>query len=538
VQGINVTTETPLVSVVIPCLNRVQFLAPTIESVIGQQYPAIECIVVDGGSTDGSCEILQQYQTKIKFVSERDYGHADAINKGFGMSHGEILAWLNADDVWAVPNAVNTAVAYLNEHPNIDLVYGDCGSIDAEGRLIGLSYLRDWDLGYAVEQCDHCIPQPAAFIRRRILEKVGWLDASFISKKDHDLWLRIGLAGEIEHIPELLAHARACPGYMSDRGDVTAEACVNLTRKFFTLPNVPSHIVAKRRQALGNAYLRGMDYAWQDGRYWRVTLAYALQAFVMNPAAIRSVFGRFVRYAQPTRVAHLASFPQKLVRFVRRRLKGGSRQALNLEGDRDIEWSWVAAQIPSGPGEALDFGSGGSHLGLIAAQRGFTVTSIDLEAIPRPYIHPHLSFISGDLLKFPLPPDRFDLVLNCSTVEHVGLVGRYGVTESAPEGDLEAMSRLKELMKPGGMMLMTIPVGQDAVFAPLCRVYGEERLPLLLEGYRLELETYWVKNNQNQWMQSDRQTALRFNASAGSWDPLENVYALGCFLLRKPTRES
>jgi hypothetical protein len=100
------------------------------------------------------------------------------------------------------------------------------------------------------------------------------------------------------------------------------------------------------------------------------------------------------------------------------------------------------------------------------------------------------------------------------------------------------MSRLKELMKPGGMMLMTIPVGQDAVFAPLCRVYGEERLPLLLEGYRLELETYWVKNNQNQWMQSDRQTALRFNASAGSWDPLENVYALGCFLLRKPTRES
>src|SRR5713226_6815131 len=531
-------TATPLVSVVIPCLNRAHFIVPTIESVVRQEYPHIECIVVDGGSTDGSHEIIRQYESRIKFVSEPDNGHADAINKGFRMSGGQILAWLNADDVWVAPNAVSTAVEYLNKHPEVDVIYGDCGAIDVDGRLVGLSYLHEWDLAYAVEHCDHCIPQPAAFMRRRILVKVGWLDDSFISKKDHELWLRVGLAGEIQHIPNLLAHARACPGYMSDRGDITAEACVKLTKKFFTLPNVPDHLTAKRRRALGNSYLRGMDYAWHDGRYWRVILKYGLRASILNPAEVLSVLRRLVGYVKTTKVAYLLRSPRHLARSIRRYLKGGSKHVVNLEGDRDIEWSWVAAHIPSGAGEALDFGSGGSHLGLIAAQRGFHVTSVDLETIPRPYVHPNLSFMDGDLLKLPLPPRRFDLVLNCSTVEHVGLVGRYGVTESAPAGDLHAMARLRELMKPGGVMLLTIPVGQDALFAPLCRVYGEQRLPLLLEGYAVEKESYWVKDNKNQWVLSNRDVALSFKASAGSWDPLENVYALGCFVLSKPASEA
>jgi glycosyltransferase involved in cell wall biosynthesis len=531
-------TATPLVSVVIPCLNRAHFLAPTIESVVQQKYPNIECIVIDGGSTDGSHEILQQYESRIKFLSERDNGHADAINKGFRMSSGEILAWLNADDVWAAPNAVNVAVDYFNQHPEVDVVYGDCGAIDGEGRFTGLSYLREWNLAYAVEHCDHCIPQPAAFMRRKILEKVGWLDVSFISKKDHELWLRIGLAGQIQHIPYLLAHARACPGYMSERGDVTAEACVKLTKKFFTLPDVPNNLRSMQRRALGNAYLRGMDYAWQDGRYWRVILPYALRAASLNPPEIGSVLRRLFTYAKTTRVAHLLRSPRHLIRGVKQYLRSGSQQSLNLEGDRDIEWSWVAAHIPSGPGEALDFGSGGSHLGLIAAQRGFHVTSVDLQSIPRPYTHPHLSFISGDLVKLPLCSRRYDLVINCSTVEHVGLAGRYGVTESAPDGDLHAMGRLRELMKSGGAMLLTIPLGQDALFAPLCRVYGEQRLPQLLEGYMLESESYWVKDDKNQWILSTRSAALSFKASAGSWDPLDNVYALGCFVLRKPPSEA
>ncbi len=205
----------------------------------------------------------------------------------------------------------------------------------------------------------------------------------------------------------------------------------------------------------------------------------------------------------------------------------------NLTGDRDIENAGIASQMPPGPGEALDFGPGGSFLGLIAVQRGFSVTAVDLEPVQWHYIHPGLQFIHGDILKLSLPTKHFDLVINCSTVEHVGLAGRYGVTESSPDGDLEAMARLKELMKSGALMLLTLPIGQDAVFYPVHRVYGTERLPRLLEGYEVEKETFWVKDNQNRWVLAEKEAALSFKASAGSWNPLRNIYALGCFVLRR-----
>jgi SAM-dependent methyltransferase len=212
---------------------------------------------------------------------------------------------------------------------------------------------------------------------------------------------------------------------------------------------------------------------------------------------------------------------------------GDERVIPNLLGERDIEWSWMASQMPSGPGEALDFGPGGSYLALIAARRGFNVTAVDLEPVPWPYLHSGLHFLHGDILKLPLPTENFDLIINCSTVEHVGLVGRYDVTESRPDGDLEAMARLRELMKPGGVMLLTIPVGQDAIFAPLARVYGSQRLSQLLDGYVVEKEEFWVKDEQNRWVLADKEAALNFKASAGSWNPFQNVYALGCFVLRK-----
>ena len=126
------------------------------------------------------------------------------------------------------------------------------------------------------------------------------------------------------------------------------------------------------------------------------------------------------------------------------------------------------------------------------------------------------------------------MVINCSTVEHVGLIGRYDVAEDRPDGDLEAMALLRRLLKPGGRMVLTIPLGQDAVFAPLCRVYGAERLPRLLQGYEVEKESYWVKDEGNRWAPCDRRAACDFKASAGSWDALQNIYALGGFVLRRP----
>ncbi len=541
------SNTSPVVSVVVPCLNRADFLRPTIDSILGQDYPHIECIVVDGGSTDGTLEILESYGDQIRWVSEPDEGHADAINKGWRISQGEVLAWLNADDVWQVPDAVRRAVSFLEPHPDVDLVYGQCGRIDLDGNLIGMSYWRDWDLEHAVVHCDHCIPQPAAFIRRAAVERVGWLDTAFYQKKDHELWLRIGRAGKIRHIPELLAHARSQQGLSFD-GRTAAPACPQVTRKFFSLPDVPERLRVRRRRAMSNSYLRGIDYAWAGGRIWSMVLWYAMRAIASDPSNARAAMRAVQRCAWGDvplgPMLRLFLFASSLVRLPLAALRwlGSSARFLvspntplprNLLGDRDVEWSFVAANIPDGSGPALDFGCGTGMLGLVAAQAGYEVLAIDLQRVEWKYFHPKLRFLRADLLQFELPSCHYTLVINCSAVEHVGLGGRYGVTENRVDGDLEAMDRLFDSMVPGGVMLLTVPVGRDAVFEPMTRVYGVQRLPRLIERFDVVRQQYWVKDEGNRWISCDRDTALAFDASAGAPEPTHNVYGLGCLVLRK-----
>jgi 2-polyprenyl-3-methyl-5-hydroxy-6-metoxy-1,4-benzoquinol methylase len=215
------------------------------------------------------------------------------------------------------------------------------------------------------------------------------------------------------------------------------------------------------------------------------------------------------------------------LRAAKRRVASAGTGGLDLAGDRDVEWSWVAAHMGSGPGAALDFGNGGSALGFIAAERGFDVTAVDLEAVTWPYAHERLRFVRGDLFDLPLAKAGFDLVLNCSAIEHVGLPGRYGVSEARPDGDLDAMARMRDLMKPGAVMLLTVPIGRDAVFAPLHRVYGAERLPRLLSEFTVASRAFWLKRGENRWIAAPEADALAF-------EPRERLYAIGCFVLRRP----
>jgi hypothetical protein len=195
----------------------------------------------------------------------------------------------------------------------------------------------------------------------------------------------------------------------------------------------------------------------------------------------------------------------------------------NLLGDRDIEYSFISSRIPQGPGRSLEFGCGSSYLSLIAARKGFQATALDLQPVEWHYQHPNLTFLQIDVFDVDVPPSGFDLVLNCSSIEHVGLT-RYG-DRAAVDGDLEAMQRLRHLMKASALMLLTIPVGRDSVFLPLHRVYGVERLPRLLDGLRVEHHEYWSKSAQNQWVEVDKKTALDCVAQP-------HVYGLGCFALR------
>jgi hypothetical protein len=197
----------------------------------------------------------------------------------------------------------------------------------------------------------------------------------------------------------------------------------------------------------------------------------------------------------------------------------------NLRGDRDLEYSWVAAKMPNGPGRALDFGCGLSWLGLLAARKGFSVTGFDMTDVSWFYEYPELQFVRGDIFKHKFPTRHFDLVINCSAVEHVGLQGRYGITEHRPDGDIEAMNVLSDIIKNDGTMILTIPVGCDRVFSSLHRVYGRNRLPGLLAKYEVVEKEFWVKDCFNKWVEAEESETL-------TKEPLSHCYGLGLFVLR------
>lgn len=200
--------------------------------------------------------------------------------------------------------------------------------------------------------------------------------------------------------------------------------------------------------------------------------------------------------------------------------------ALTLKGDRDIESSWVAAQLPNNPGKILDFGCGTSSHGLLGSMKGGDVTGLDLKTIHVPYKAQNLKFQQGDILDIDLGDETFDVVINCSSIEHVGLSARYG-GKASPDGDLEAMRRLRSLMAvPDGTMILTVPVGRDSVFPPLHRVYGKSRLKELLDGFDIIKEEFWSKNEgSNVWQRVCEEEALEAL-------PSKSFYALGLFVLR------
>lgn len=196
-----------LVSIVTPSFNQDRYLEETIQSVLSQDYPHIEYMVIDGSSTDTTVNVIKRHEHKLAWwISERDQGQTDAINKGFGRARGNILAWINSDDTYE-PGAVTAAVKYLQDHPEIGMVYGDCNYINESGKVIGKFNSAQTDYRLLRQGYTH-IPQQTTFFRANLWKQVGPLDPSFYFAMDYDLWTRIAARAPIQYVPQTWANFR------------------------------------------------------------------------------------------------------------------------------------------------------------------------------------------------------------------------------------------------------------------------------------------------------------------------------------------
>ena len=236
-------TATPLVSIVTPCYNSARFLEETINSVLRQDYPHIEYIIMDGGSTDETRLILQKYEGRIRFYSEPDSGAAEAINRGFQQSNGSIFAYLNADDTY-VEGAVSTATCSLLSQRSAAMVYGDALWVDEQGRSLGRYPTRSFDLSLLERECFIC--QPATFIRREAFRSAGMMNPKLHFGFDYDLWIRLSRSFEIRKIDSILATSRMHRGNktLSRRRAGLAETLQILKSHYGYVPFGPVHAYA------------------------------------------------------------------------------------------------------------------------------------------------------------------------------------------------------------------------------------------------------------------------------------------------------
>lgn len=251
------------------------------QSVLRQEGVEIEYLVVDGGSTDGSVDIIRRWGDRLAWwVSEPDRGQAEAINKGLQRASGEIVAWLNSDDLY-LPGAVARAAAALQAEPELGMVFGDAITIDAEGRPLNTLSFGDWGLEELA--AFRIICQPAVFMRRSVLEQAGLLDPSYHYMLDHHLWVRLASLAPVRHVPQVWAAARHHPGAknVAQAGKFGQET-LRLAAWMETDPRLGPLVRSRRRAVLAGAYRLNARYLLDGGQPGPALKSYA-RALRYNP---------------------------------------------------------------------------------------------------------------------------------------------------------------------------------------------------------------------------------------------------------------
>jgi glycosyltransferase involved in cell wall biosynthesis len=269
-------TDYPLVSIITPSFNQGKFIRETIESVLAQDYPHIEHIVVDGRSTDNTLEILHGYRhlgKRFRFVSEPDRGQSHAINKGLAMAKGEIIGWLNSDDTYH-PGAVRRAVEALIQHPEWAMVHGRAYNVDEYHQVINSYPVQPANRNVLFEGC--YVSQPAAFIRKPVFEEMGGVDETLHHCMDYDLWIRISLQHSIGFIDEYLANSRLHP------------ACKSMTQWVTVgIPEVLRTLLQHYGAVSNPMMIHFIQQHQHKGVYWIVGQCKAFSMFGKSPRLCR-----------------------------------------------------------------------------------------------------------------------------------------------------------------------------------------------------------------------------------------------------------
>lgn len=270
----------PFVSIITPAYNRAMFLHETIGSVVNQDYPNFEYIVLDDGSTDDTWEVLQQYSSSLICMQHSNIGETRTVNRGIEMAGGEIICIVNSDDP-LMPGAITAAVNTMREDPNLIVVYPDWETIDRQGNL--LEHTGNFDYSYInMVRWFHCIPGPGSFFRKSIAIQLHGRDPQFRFVGDFDFWLRAGLCGPFAHIRKPLVKFRVHEdsATVSSKGTLMAEEHIRLVRKLYSNPGLPKGIQEVKREAFSNAYyIAGMvcgNRPLLKKRYFLMSLSYSL----------------------------------------------------------------------------------------------------------------------------------------------------------------------------------------------------------------------------------------------------------------------
>ena len=247
--------ELPRITVVTPSLNQAKFLEETIASVLDQDYPYVEYMIIDGGSRDGSVDIIRKYEKRLAYwISEPDSGQADAINKGWRRATGDILAYLNSDDTYC-PGALQFVAEALARDPSVGLSYGRCNAIDEHSAVLRERRVREASFA-EVLRWSPSIPQPGMFMRRAVAESVGLLNTDLHYTMDYELTLRVGMKYKMKFIPHVLANMRDHPAAKTALDPLKhVEEGITVAEKLFRQP-LPADLAALKDETLAALNIR------------------------------------------------------------------------------------------------------------------------------------------------------------------------------------------------------------------------------------------------------------------------------------------